>query len=171
MTITSFDYPGKFLEQFDKGRWSTVANWYCYAFRDGATTLDDLIQAVRKKCETVIRYHANRPSYDQGQAFLSDQLLDVLETDESYNFAEFIIARESLPEAERQRLKALRADEQRAAYMESQPPSEKQLLYLKGLGHAEDQMPTSKAEASKLIDGYLQKSKAKRQAGMSASGR
>ena len=171
MQITSYDYPGRFLEQFEKSQRSTVANWYCYAFREGNTTLDDLINAVRKKCEVVVRRSIERPPYDQGQALLADQLCNELETDESYNFAEFIIARENLPEAERQRLKALRADEQRITYMQAQPPTGKQIVYLKGLGHAEDHMPTSKAEASRLIDQYLQQSKAKRQAGVSASGR
>lgn len=178
MQITSYDYPGRFLEQFEKSQRSTVANWYCYAYRVAPGTLDDLIEGMRQTCLKKARdYQAGTNwtpawlDHMQEQDLLVTQLREVLETDESYNFAEFIIARENLPEAEKQRLKALRADEQRVAYMQAQPPTGKQLVYLKGLGHAEDQMPTSKAEASKLIDQYLQRSKAKRQAGVSASGR
>jgi hypothetical protein len=123
MQITSYDYSGRFLEQFEKSQRSTVANWYCYAYRVAPGTLDDLIEGMRQTCLKKARdYQAGTNwtpawlDHMQEQDLLVTQLREVLETDESYNFAEFIIARENLPEAEKQRLKALRADEQRIAY-------------------------------------------------------
>jgi len=70
---------------------------------------------------------------------------------EALEFAAEVIRRENLPEAERQKLKEERAAAGRRAWMETQPPSDAQLRYLKALGYEGE--VRSKGHASGLIDG------------------
>jgi hypothetical protein len=58
---------------------------------------------------------------------------------------------ESLPYAEKQRLKAERSTPAIERYMAEQPPTEKQLSYLQALGYS-GPAPANRLEASRLID-------------------
>jgi hypothetical protein len=58
---------------------------------------------------------------------------------------------ESLPYAERQRLKQERSTPAIERYMAEQPPTEKQLSYLQALGYS-GPAPANRLEASRLID-------------------
>jgi hypothetical protein len=58
---------------------------------------------------------------------------------------------ESLPYAERQRLKLERSTPAIERYMEGQPPTEKQLSYLQSLGY-HGLAPATRLEASRLIE-------------------
>jgi hypothetical protein len=75
--------------------------------------------------------------------------------EQALDFAQWCIAWERLPAAERQRVKSERAAAHRAAWMAQQEPTAKQLSYLKALGHRGE--VTSRQHASQLIDGLLQR--------------
>jgi hypothetical protein len=68
-------------------------------------------------------------------------------------FAAWCIDYEELPPEEKQREKAARGEEHRRAWLDGQPPTEKQLRFLRSLGYRGP--VTSKAHASSLIDGLL----------------
>jgi len=82
-------------------------------------------------------------------------LLEHLLDPEAEEFAAFILERESLPPEERERLKAASGKVYQQEYMASEQPTEKQLSYLKYLKCAI--VPTSKLQASQLIDEILKK--------------
>ena len=60
---------------------------------------------------------------------------------------------ERLSPAEKARQKAARGEEHRRAHLDEQPPTTKQLDYLRSLGYRGT--PRSKAHASELIDGLV----------------
>lgn len=154
--IEQWDYEGEFLKQFPRYQQGVIANQVCWAIRGGAKDLDKVVEWVKadaiRKCARA-----------DGEALEGQQLLlQVIETDECYRFIEFILDREALPETEKRRLKDASRLKKAMEVVKDDPPSLKQLTYLEGLGHPTDQMPATKGEAGKLIDGYLAKSKERR---------
>ena len=147
--LSSWNYEGKFLQDYPKAGQGTITNWFCHAVRDGATTPAEVLSRVEY---TVKRKIPVSDSYSLSNDDLAT-LLEHLTDSEAEDFAAFIIEREALPDDVRERLKAASGATYQQAYMAGQPPTEKQISYLKKLGCAE--VPTSKAHASQLIDACL----------------
>lgn len=151
--MESWNYAGKFLEQFPRRLMGCIADEFCKAVRDGYKTPEAVITAIALKRERV--------GY-QSQPLEALMAEGVLTSEGAVEFAEFIIEREALPWEEKQRLKEASRLEKGGEYaklhMATQPPTDKQLSYLRFLGCSE--IPESKLEASELIDRYLKKKSA-----------
>jgi hypothetical protein len=149
--MESWNYTGKFLENFETARRSLIANMFCFAVRGGEKTPVDVIEWVRS--DAGIRFAA--ATYDRNAEIgaAMETLLEIIETNEAIEYARFVIYRESLPQAEKSKLKQESGIDYAKTYMQTQPPSEKQLKYLKTLGC--QTIPQNKAEASRLIDRYV----------------
>lgn len=146
MTIETWDYQGEWLNQFPQNTRSTIMNLFCYAVRDGCETDMEVLQRVE--------YQALRRRGRNNSSYLTDEwigrLVEALLQEEAGDLANHILWRERLPQADRERLKAEAGKSHIAAYMSQQPPTEKQLKYLRSLGCKET--PKSKQEASEWID-------------------
>ena len=68
-------------------------------------------------------------------------------------FAAWCVDWEALSQPEKARQQAARGEEHRRAWLDGQPPTEKQRRFLRSLGYRGE--VTSKAHASSLIDGLL----------------
>ena len=143
----TWDYQGPYLEQFPVGARSTIANLFCYGVREGITDIDELRNYVRRE----VAARRDR-GYSSNIAGVADAVIESLETDEAYWFADHIVWRESLPLEDRKRLKSATGGRFATAAMEQKAPSEKQLKYLRGLRCPVT--PQTMAEASKLIEEY-----------------
>lgn len=150
-----WDYDGDFLTQFVPLARSTVANWFCDAVRQWKTrnqsspSVDEVLEKVGDHCHDAGQYNRSRSALDNsGVQFL----YEALDTEEASRFAKFIIWREGLSAEESERLKNGINREARAEVMDSQPPTEKQLSYLRYLKCSV--VPLSKLEASQLIGEY-----------------
>lgn len=152
--LSSWNYDGKFLLDYPKAGQGTITNWFCYAVRDGAKTPREVLAqveyTVRRKMPVDERYSLSNGDLER----LLEHLLDP----EAEDFAAFIIERESLPNDVRERLKAASGATYQQAYMAEQPPTEKQLSYLRSLGCQE--VPTTKLQASQFIDQCLRNRRA-----------
>lgn len=147
--LTNWNYEGKFLQDYPKAGQGTITNWFCYAVRDGAKTVPEVLSAVEY---TVQR----KMPVDDDYSLSNDDLITLLEhllNLEAEDFAAFIIERESLPADERERLKSASGKAYQQSYMANEPPTPKQLSYLKYLKCPT--VPTSKLQASQLIDEIL----------------
>lgn len=150
-----WDYEGKFLDPIPANYRGAVGNKFCDVIRGGLSSPTSIVTAVKRE------YQAHSTN-GTAKAVLASGALD---SPLALEFAAFLAHRESLPWEEKQKLK-----EQRDVkpfireHMKGQPPTDKQLAYLRSLGCKET--PQSKAEASELIDRYVngdtseQKSKA-----------
>lgn len=147
----TWEYEGEFLNQFPKDYRGAIGHMFCQRIREGARTPQEVIRNLRMLFQDG-HTHWGRLS----PAALALIRSNALRTAMAEEFAAFLIERESLPHEERQKLKRdfqIRngADFARQA-MAEQPPTEKQLKYLKALGCKET--PRSKLEASDLITRY-----------------
>lgn len=140
----NWDYEGDFLKAWPIGCRSLIANQFCYAVRDGAQTVDDVLIWVRGDARRRI---ANSSS-DETQEILLFQS----STLEARRFAEHILAREQLSWEEKEALKAEVGRDFARAHMAEQEPTLKQLAYLKYLGC--QMTPKTKLEAHDLIDKF-----------------
>jgi hypothetical protein len=148
MPIDKWDYDGEFLTWFPKAAQSTIANWFCYAVRDGAANVNQVLQQVE--------YKAMRRLNHPTEAITSDVLGDLIKNigcPEAEDFAAFIMEREALSPEEKEQLKASNDTGYRNAYMANEEPTAKQLSYLKSLGCKN--APASKLEASRMIDSLV----------------
>ena len=100
--LSSWEYDGQFLTRYPRLGQGTVCNWFCYAVRDGAKTVPEVLSQV----EYTVR---RRMPVHEGYSLSNDDLTALLEhlTDpEAEDFAAFILEREALPHEEKERLKA-----------------------------------------------------------------
>jgi len=70
------------------------------------------------------------------------------------DYVRYLLDWESLPPEQKQKIKQTRGREYAKDYMRTQPATEKQLAYLKGLGYT-GAAPETKAHACELIDKIL----------------
>lgn len=122
-----------------------------------STAANSLLEAVRAGCSEphqVVGYaleKAARRTWNEAAHTL--RLLAELDPEALLAGARWALWWESLPYAERQRLKAERSEPVIERWMAGQPPTEKQLRYLHNLGYR-GPTPANRLEASKLIDGF-----------------
>lgn len=124
-----------------------------------SSAVNILLEAVRAGCSEphqVVGYaleKAARRTWNEA-ARRTLRLLSELDFEALLAGARWALWWESLPYAERQRLKAERSEPVIERWMAGQPPTEKQLRYLHNLGYR-GPTPANRLEASKLIDGFL----------------
>ena len=134
------------LDSFAERERSLVANIFCHAARAGAQTPAAVLAAVRSDVEHRIR----SAPYQRDQMV---RLRNLLDTDDAQAFARWVLTWEALSFAEKDRIKQQRGAEHRQRWMATQPPTERQVKYLRVLGYQGE--VESKAQASELIDRLL----------------
>ena len=134
-----WNYDGEYLNQFDPNYRGAVGDKFCRAVRAGC----DDPEAVLEWIATNLRGHEN-PVWQKVRQTCKN--VDV----EAWDFAQHILDRESLSPEDKEDLKrtAIKVD---PVWMKD-GPTEKQLVYLKGLGC--QTIPTTKGEAGDLIEQF-----------------
>lgn len=130
-----------FLSYFPPEYRSTAANCLLEAVRQGCTTPQEVMD------------HALSAAYRRiygSEAFTLLLLLAEEDPEALLAGARWALWWESLPFDERQRIKRERSEEALSRWMEEQPPTEKQLSYLRILGHTGE--VANRLEASRLIE-------------------
>lgn len=149
--MKKWNYSGIFLTEFDANYTGSIGNIFCQAVRNGAETVDDVMDYVERDCRRRLR--SEYITTDAARNYNS--LMQSTETDEAQEFAAHILWRESLPKETARKLKDEAKREGLNSLMEAQPPTEPQQSYLKSLFCPI--VPKSKLEASNLIGEYLAK--------------
>jgi hypothetical protein len=135
---------------------STVANLFYRAVRAGVTdpshVVEDVYGQLRERQWEMRRQTRDGLSWAIQRSVVQERWMQVLREhrEDAVAFARYVIAREQLPRGEREAEKAVRAVQYQQAAMAEQPPTAKQLAYLRSLGWPDG--ASSKAEASALID-------------------
>jgi hypothetical protein len=156
--------PRTLMDRFPQPERSTVANLFYTAvragLRDPVVVHSRVLHTLRHDIEYQEQWIHSDGSLNPAWARERIQQRQRWEAllydydDDAIAFAQYVIEREQKPRAEREAEKAAHTEEYRRAYMAQQPPTEKQVAYLRRLGH---HGPVgSKAEASALIDRLLQ---------------
>lgn len=144
------DPRGTFLALFPVPRRSQLTNVFLQAIWHGGhrkpTAVLDYVRREADQRLADAHAHQNLDEYEKWQS-----VLYALDTPEALLFAAWAIHHACLPEAERRREKASRKAGYLVAWMAGQPPSERQIAYLRALGHQGDP-PSTKLEASALIE-------------------
>jgi len=141
------------LEHFPQARRSAVVNLFHYSVRAGASHPDAVLLAVTHEVRRRLawcRDPAQHAPFEQVRAALQSAHAEALA------YAESVLAWESLPADERERRKAARAREYQREHMRRQPPTDKQLGYIRSLGYSGPH-PADRLAASELIDQLLQR--------------
>lgn len=153
---TNFDTTARdeYLQQFPNNWRSQFANTFLEAVRAGANTPSLVLIHVTNKCQERLGYGW----YGDGEKF--GTLLNTLETQAALDYAAWCIHYESLPQGDRNRMKAAQRDKHLQAHMQALPPTEPQLALLRRLKWTGEPEVANKAEASALIEAYLNQRKA-----------
>lgn len=138
--MKKWNYDGIFLTEFDSNYSGAIGNMFCQAVRRGAEDVEQVLDYVERDC----RNRLDMPVYRM--------LRNSLESVEAQEFANHILWRESLPRDVAEQLKEEARRENLNNLMHVQPPTEKQLAFLKSLGCKTT--PKSKLEASNLISQF-----------------
>ena len=144
------------LDQFPQNRRSWVANTFLSVVRDGAASVEAVLVGVATRVETAIADAVRYSNYDWARERMrrDRSLLDVLGTPEAAAYAAWALEYNQLPRLAREAIREAEGFVHRAAWMDAQPPTDRQLAYLRRLGHDGDP-PASKLAASQLIDALL----------------
>jgi hypothetical protein len=139
----------EWLELFPGSRRSQVATWFHGGVRAGISHAPDLLTHVSMTAKRMLGF----PWWDSGDR---EHFLGVLSALEppyrecALRYAAHVVAYERLPLEERERIKDARTARFRQEWIEHQPPTDKQLAFLRSLGCSE--IPASRAETSRWID-------------------
>jgi hypothetical protein len=120
--------------------------------RTGARTPDAVLERVSKQILRQLTAPSLEPDR-RAQLFEVGARLST-ERQDARRYAQTVLAYEALPPEARARVKAARQAEHLDAWMATQPATEKQLGYLRMLGHRVS-APLSKRDASDLIDALV----------------
>lgn len=128
-----------YLMQFNPNFRGIIGHLFCTAVRDGCEDVQAILDDVEADC-----MRREPPVYRD--------VVNSLHTGEAWDFAQHILDRESLPREEQIRLKneAKGNNEYAKLAMAHSEPTEKQLLYLKGLGC--ERIPKTRLQASEWIE-------------------
>lgn len=129
-------------------------SYFPHSQRSGA--INHLLEAVRAGCDEpnqVVGFALERARYksqwsDYARLFLA---LAELDLDAIFAGARWGLWWESLSIAEKAAYRRPQQERAIQAWMEGQPPTERQMAYLKSLGYTGPE-PSSRAEASRLIE-------------------
>lgn len=117
-----------------------MANLFCYAVRSGCITPTSIIDHVKQNANG--RYAEVPEIIEQNLESATD-------------FALYVLKWESLTFAEKRAVKEKKGAAYRNAYLSKQPPTEKQLRFLKSLGYKGP--IESKLDAMRMIDQLLKR--------------
>lgn len=148
--LSSWNYEGEFLKRFAGTSHNMVTQLFLRAIRSGETKPFDVIAYVGNVCFNAYQNNEEWDSFPSSEIRI---LLESLDCSEIKEFACFLIEREALPASEKVKLKSRRNLQIVSNAMASEPPTEKQMKYLKSLRC--ETVPTTKLEASQLIDQCL----------------
>lgn len=140
-----------FLAHFPQNKRGTIANWFLRPIREHA---DDPQIVVSCVLADLYRRLENAWASEKALADASAAIEIIQEhRAEALAFAAYYVAYERLPDAERAASKEHERQGHKDAWMTGQPPSDRQLTYLRSLGYAGT--PASMREASEAIDRLL----------------
>jgi hypothetical protein len=149
-TLTYEDPRRKFLERFPPTQCGHLMNMFLLPVRQG---IAEPTEVVRRVEQAFLRRECNGVRYrDLVTQQRARWVLDGLSAyaDEALALAEWAIAYETLPAAERERLKLERGADHRRDWMSQQEPTPKQLAYVRALGFTG--RVESRQHASDLIE-------------------
>jgi hypothetical protein len=135
-----------YLAQFPERQRGPVGNLFLRPIRNGITDPAAIVEAVRR--DLLSRLQQSRDEPEGRKKVLA--VLQTLDQPEARATAAWYVSYEKLPPAAKATLKAQRAEAGIRAWMETQPPTERQLNYLRRLGY--DGPVENRARASELID-------------------
>lgn len=139
------------LEHFPQPRRSAIANLFLNEVRRGAGETPEQVRvAVMMELTDRLRRAANYQWADEYTRVA--EFIRILHAHEpaARQYAQWALDWESLPPEERERQKGERSAQHLSAAMDRQPPTEKQVGYLRKMGY--DGPIDSKAHAAALID-------------------
>lgn len=152
-----WDYEGTFLNRFDKDFTGAIGHLFCNEIRH--LKAQGLNVTVLSVIDAVIDTLEDRlfrtPGMNEKAHNTYSNLLFALNVGDGENFVSHLIWREGLSHEEKTRLKNEAKTNGAKSFMASQPPTEKQIAYLRSLGSNET--PQSKLEASEMIDRLLKR--------------
>jgi hypothetical protein len=136
------------LGHFPATKRGTTTNHFYAAVRAGAADPESVCLAVAR----AYLDRLTRPWLTSEQRNEIRAILEALRKDRpgALRLAATVIAREQMEPSARKRQKDAAAQEARLRWMEKQPPSERQISYIRSFGY-EGPVP-NKAEASRVID-------------------
>ena len=137
----------RFLNNFEPRERGPALNILLRAERSGAGTVDAVVETVRRR----VRERFDRDGIGASQLYWR---LHTLEDTDLQAGARFALKWESLPEAERSRIKRERSTPYIEGAMSGKPPSGAQLDFLETLRYTGPE-PADRAAASALIDEAL----------------
>jgi len=152
--------PAVLMDLFPQEQRSTVAQYFYRAARHGTQTPDaiyyEVLGQIWQRRSTALRDAEHPATWQPERARFEAATLGVLYAQiaahpaEGKAFAAYVLWREALPPEARSREKSLRYVTARNAARESEPPTAKQVAYLRALGYTAE--VETKAAASSLID-------------------
>jgi hypothetical protein len=131
-----------------------VMNYFLRPVRAGLVNPAAIVRSVIAAMRRDLQQRHQWRSAAELDPFRQALLAVMAHPSEALALAQESIAHERLPDTEKQQRKAARAEAGRQAYMVSQPPTDKQIAYLRGLGVAT--APANRLQASELIDHRVQ---------------
>lgn len=144
--LSSWDYDGQFLSRFPQPTHNVITQLFLRAIRGGQAMPLSTIASVKDHAEEALQYGG----WDSFEPSDIRVFLESLDDVEAQDFAAFLLEREALSPEEKARLKSAKQSQHVATRMTGQPPTEKQLNYLRSLGCKDT--PKTKLEASQWID-------------------
>lgn len=135
----------EFLNLFPANRRGWVSNVFCLAVRRGCSTPEKVVNVAISRVEHDLKIYREPRHFELFNALVAYREL-------ALEFAKYIIYWENLPPDVKRQKKFARAEFYKGEYLSNQPPTEKQIKYLKSLGY--DGKVKSKWEAMKLIDEF-----------------
>lgn len=141
-----------YLAQWPVSKRSLIMNQFLRVIReDGADAPDRLLRWLT----TAVHKRLASPYITAEDREVQQRLLDSLTTENAWAMAQYCLQWESLTTDEKDAIRKPNIFEYANRAMAAQPPTDKQLKYLKALGCEE--IPKTKAEASEWIDALVKK--------------
>ncbi len=139
----------KFLDYFGRYERSEIKGRFLRAVREGASTCAEVVESVTEVCSCQQESAKRRRNGSDSEKL--ERLAEALiaHPDDALALAENALWSESLPPDERRRQKEERSVPYRLAYMAGEPPTDKQIAYLRSLGYVGK--VASKLDAKHLI--------------------
>ncbi len=143
----------RFLDNFGEYERSGINTRFLAAIRNGAMAPDAVITSVIDTLQDEMRNLLRRKQVEYCAKNREVQKALRAHPEDALALAEHGLWWESQSDEERKRIKEEKDARYRDAYMNAQPPTEKQVAFLRSKGYEEE--VTSKLEASRLIQDLI----------------
>ncbi len=140
----------RFLNHLPADQRGPIGSLFHEAVRAGATDAAGVLSHVQGEVMALLQTRYLSQSRRGGLEALRAALAS--DPAAARDYAEYALWWNGLPQSERDRLKSEKEREGQREWMRSQPPTSKQISFLRALGC--DTTPASKLEASELIDQF-----------------